>query len=277
MADEAGLMIPVARMSRDIRAAAATLSDMEARYLVDSYYQHQEDRIRANNRVRAMTESEEPHAVVGWLATQSDTIEGQIKGALERYAAAHPVGAWMMSVRGIGPVISAGLLANIDITRSTTVGNLWAFAGQAPGRDKRVKGEKLTFNPSLKRLAWIIGESFKRTSPEHADAFYRRVYDERKAYEIAKNEAGDYADQAAKALEKKKYRDDTKAKAFYLAGKLPPGQIDRRACRYAAKLFLAHVHEKLWWHHYGSAPPYPYPMPYAIAHLGHAHKIDPPN
>lgn len=227
-------------------------------------------------RVRSMTESEEPHAVLSWLGDQSSTIEKQIRGALERYAKAHPVGVWMMSIRGIGPVISAGLLANIDITRSETVGDLWAYSGVAPGRDRRKRGEKSNWNPAMKRLAFLIGESFKRTSPEHEDAYYRHVYDTRKAYEQQKNAAGDYADQAQAALEGKKYGADTTALAYYSQGQLPPGHIDRRACRYAAKLFLAHVHEKMWRNHYGEDPPLPYPVPYAIAHLGHAHKIDPP-
>ena len=42
----------VTRMSRDIRAAATTLSADEARFLVDSYYQQQENRIRSSHQVR---------------------------------------------------------------------------------------------------------------------------------------------------------------------------------------------------------------------------------
>jgi hypothetical protein len=35
------------------------------------------------------------------------------------------------------------------------------------------------------------------------------------------------------------------------------------------KLFLAHYHEVAYKDHYKTEPP----LPYAIAHLGHAHKI----
>ena len=41
------------RMSRDIVSDAATLSDDEARYLVDAYYMMQEDRKRAHNQARS--------------------------------------------------------------------------------------------------------------------------------------------------------------------------------------------------------------------------------
>ena len=53
---------------------------------------------------------------------------------------------------------------------------------------------------------------------------------------------------------------------------LSPGHIHSRAKRYAVKLFLAHMHEVWWWLREGEAPVLPYP----IAMLDHAHKIDPP-
>lgn len=271
------IMIPVERMSRDIRAAAATLSDREARFLVDAYYQFQEDRIRADGRARAMTDLEEPHSVIAWLSSQSSVVENQIKGALDRYSNAHAVGRWMRATKGVGPVIAAGFLANLDINKAQTVGDFWAVCGLVPFKDRRKRGEKSNWSPSLKRLCWILGESFKKLKPDDQDAYYRQVYDARKKYEQVKNEAGAYADQAANALTVKKFGDDTKAKTFYTAGKLPPGHIDRRAARYAVKLWLAHLHEVWWRHEFGSDPSKPYPTPYAIAHLGHAHKIAPPH
>ena len=266
-------MEPVVRMGRDLRTAAQTLSHQEARFLVDTYYQFQEDRIRASGRIRAMTESEEPHSVISWMEAQSSTMENQIKGALDRYSSAHPIGRWMKDIKGIGPVISAGYLANVDITRANTAGKLWAICGVSPGRDKRVRGEKLSFNPALKRLTYLVGQSFKRLSTNDEDAYYRHVYDQRKAYEKAKNEAKDYADTAAHVLATKKFRDDTTAKAFYGQGMLPPAHIDNRAARYAAKMFLSDLQRAWWWHETGTAPPAPYP----ISIMGHADFIDAPH
>lgn len=272
------LTMSVERLSRDLREAAKTLSDDEARFLVDAYYQMQKDRIRSSLRIKQLerSDSTEPHSVLSWLESQSQTLENQIRGALDKYSGAHPVGVWARSVKGVGPVISAGYLANCDITRLPTVGNLWAHCGVAPGKDKKTKGEKIPYNPSLKRLTYLVGESFKRLSKDDAGAYYRHVYDARKAYEMAKNEAGDYVDQAIASLEQKRYGDDTTAKKFYLDGKLPPARIDIRSCRYAAKLFLAHLHQVWWKHEFGKDPAKPYPLPYAIAHLGHAHVIPPP-
>ena len=55
-------------------------------------------------------------------------------------------------------------------------------------------------------------------------------------------------------------------------GKLPDGRLHLRAQRYAVKLFLAHWHEVAYRNRYDKAPPLPYP----IAHLGHAHVIAAP-
>jgi len=263
---------PVVWMSRDIRAAAASMSVEEARFLVSRYYAFQEDRIRAAHRVRTLGEAGgEPHSVLDWLEGQSSTIELQIKSALDKYTQAHAVGRWMRDIKGIGPVIAAGFLANIDITRANTAGKVWAICGQVPGQ-KRVRGEKLSFNAALKRLSFLTGESFKRLSSDDENAYYRHVYDRRKAYEIAKNEAGDYAEQAAAALSSKRWGDNATA-AFLKAGKLSPGHIDRRACRYATKLFLAHV-QQVWWEFETGSPA---PLPYPIAHQGHVDIIEAPH
>lgn len=318
-------LTPVVRMSRDIRAAASTLSKGEARYLVDAYYIMQDARIRAAHQRRALEEAGEPNAVMEWLGDQNQVLEDQIKAALDKFTMADPVGQWMRSIRGIGPVIAAGFLAHVDVTERddngdlicTTAGSLWSLCGVAPGKDRRIRGQKLTFNPDLKRLTFHVGECFKRCSPAHDDAYYRHVYDRRKEYETNLNRAGAYADQAAAALEGRTYDKTTDAYKWYsgtwvhdvdlnpdyakavreesrlvrddegtsvdldaikarfdLRPMLPPAHIDRRCCRYAAKLFLSHMHEVMWKHAFGDSVPYP--MPYAIAHLGHVDKISPP-
>lgn len=131
-------LTPIQRLNKDLRAAAITLSADEARFLVDNYYQIQDNRIRADGQVRSITkaagkdEEPEPHSVLAWFAEQNRSMENQIKGALEKYVGGHPVGTWLTSVHGIGPVISAGLLAHIDIRKAPTAGHIWRFAGLDP-------------------------------------------------------------------------------------------------------------------------------------------------
>lgn len=261
---------PIERLSRDLREAATTLSDDEARFLVDAYYSMQEDRKRSDNQVRALSESGEPNRVLEWFATQSGTLEKQVAAALDRYSNAHPVGRWARSQVGIGPVISAGLLAHIDIEKCNTAGKLWRFAGLDPSQ-KWEKGKKRPWNAALKTLCWKIGESFVKVSGNE-EAFYGAVYVKRKALETERNEAGANAEAAARVLTEKKIGKGTEAYKAYSIGKLPPAHIHARAKRYAVKLFLAHFQEVAFRERYNTAPPLPYP----IAHMGHVDYIAPP-
>ena len=128
---------------------------------------------------------------------------------------------------------------------------------------------KRPWNADLKVLCWKAGKSFVMLRGSDNDV-YGKLYDQRKEYESKKNEAGDYADQAAAALEAKNYGQDTDARKHYEAGHLPPAQIDARARRWTVKLFLAHVHHVMFEDHYGKPPP----RPYVMSHLGHAHVIE---
>lgn len=263
---------PIVRLTRDLKQASTTLSHDEARYLVDAYYQMQENRIRADGQIRAQDESEEPHGVLSWLALNTASLEGQIKRALDAYSDSQPAGLWAKSIVGIGPVIASGLLAHIDITRAPTVGHIWRFAGLDP-TSKWEKGQKRPWNATLKTLCWKIGESFVKVSGNERD-FYGKLYLERKAREIAMNDEGAYAEQAALILSSKKWRGDTKAKAAYEQGKLPPAHVHARAKRWAVKLFLSHYHHVAYEVHFKEQPPKPYIL---TVEGGHAHRIEVPN
>jgi|SRR5579859_3896519 len=268
---------PVARLTRDLRNAARTLSSDEARFLVDAYYAMQRDRIRAAHQERTLAEGSEPHDTMQWLLVQRETLEKQVARALDVYSNAHPAGEWARSICGIGPIIAAGLLAHIDITKAPSVGHIWRFAGLDP-TVKWEKGQKRPWNGALKRLCWLIGESFTKVSSNENDT-YGKIYKARKELETQRNEAGHYADQAKAALAAKKFGADTQARKHYEAGRLPPARIHLRAQRYAVKLFLAHFHHVYYEIHFGKAPPMPYifTAEAAITHGQHVHYIAPPN
>lgn len=262
---------PLQRLTKDLKLAARTLSTAEARYLVDAYYQMQGDRIRSDNQIRAVAESDEPHQTLAWLADNTRLLEGNIKTALNAYSDAHLVGKWSKSIVGIGPVISAGLLAHIDIAKAPTVGHIWRFAGLDPTVTWE-KSQKRPWNASLKTLCWKISDSFVKTSGKEEDV-YGHLYLERKAYEIAKNDAGDYAAQAVEKLRRFKIGKTTDAYKAYDAGRLPPGHIHARAKRWTVKLFLAHFHAVAYRDRFGTDAP----KPYIISQGQHAHEIVCPN
>lgn len=261
---------PISRLSRDIKSALVSLSEQEARYLVDAYYTMQGYRIQASNQVRALNESKEPHEVLLWLEANNELLENQIRRALDAWTETRPLGRWAKSITGIGPVIAAGLLAHIDITRAPTAGHIWRFAGLDP-TTKWAKSTKRPWNANLKTLCWKIGESFVKVSGNPNDV-YGKIYLERKAVEVEKNARKEFADQAAAQLAAKRIDKATEAYKSYEQGLLPPGHLHARAKRYAVKLFLSHYHEVAYKEHFGQPPPKPYP----IEHLGHEDKIEPP-
>lgn len=261
------------KLKRDIKNAGTTLSKEEARYLVDLYYQMQEYRKASDNQVRQLQkeDNKEPHETLAFFANNFRTLERNIKSVLQVYAESKPIGQWMLSICGIGPVISAGLMANIDITKVQTAGQIQAFAGLDPTREWH-KGEKRPYNARLKTLCWKIGQCFIKVQNNEEDV-YGKIFAIRKAYEIERNEKGELADQAKAKLERFNIKKTTDAYKWYSQGKLPPAHINQRASRYAVKIFLSHLFS-VWYEMEHKEKP---PKPYAIAILNHAHEIPIPN
>ena len=248
----------------------------------------------------------------------------------------------MLSIRGIGEVISAGLLAHLDVTKARHASGYWRFAGLDPTNDwlgeagakalvtdvagprgsvwlhdfhvmatkvnrrgdhllHRLLAEmeaknpeiagsdgmwppehlprkdvvalfaKRPWNTPLKRLCYLTGECFVKSSGSE-QSFYGPIYQQRKAYEHAKNERGDYADQAREFAKNAKGI-AAHRRAIYEGGKLSDSWIHRRAMRYTVKMFLAHVYGVMYECHYGQ----PAEIPWAVAHGGHENVVPIPN
>ncbi len=110
------------------------------------------------------------------------------------------MGKWAMEQCGIGPVLSAGLLVHLEIEQAPTAGHLWSYAGFDPTREWK-KGEKRPFNAKLKTLCFKIGESFVKVKSREQDV-YGKIYKERKALEMSRNEQGLFAEQAKEMAKK---------------------------------------------------------------------------
>lgn len=258
---------PLEKINRDILKAAKDLSDQEVRFLVDYYYIMQEDRKRSFNQERALEASGEPNHIITWLAGNSTQLEGTIKKALEKYTDNHPVGKWLKGIYGVGAIIAAGMISHIDITKAPTAGHIWAYAGLDPTK-KWEKGEVRPWNANLKALCWKTGECFVKFSGKE-QCVYGKLYKEKKEWYTKKNEEGGFKEVALKR--KDTVKKNTDAYKWYAEGKLPPAHIHAMARRFAVKIFLSHLHEVWYKHHFKVDPPAPYP----IAILGHAHKIEP--
>lgn len=254
-------------LKKDLKSVALNLTKQEARFLVDAYYQMQENRKRGYNQERSAGLNGDPSRILTYLATQAEDLENLARKALDYWSAGHPMGIWLRNIRGIGEVMAAGFLAHLDIEEcNETYGHLYSFAGLNPKKEWK-KGEKRPWNADLKTLCWKAGESFVKVSG-YEDDFYGKLYQQRKVYEIQRNLSGALKDQAEAMLKKKA---DHAQRATYKKGILPDGHIHMRAKRWTVKLFLSHYWETYYRWYYDKEPP----VPFAIT-KGHAHYIKPP-
>lgn len=289
------------RYRRDIKEMGSRMGRDEVRFMVATFYQHQRDRIRTGNRISAYEKAEKNAMnVMQFFNTQSRLLEELMKYPLEAYVNEDEVGKWLISLRGIGPLLAAGLLAYLDIERAPVASSFWRYAGFDPSVTWG-KGQKRPFNGNLKTHCYKVGLSLIMSGNQ----YYKPLYVERKAYETNINEKFGYRPQAEAILARMRMkRDDidTVKDAFdreihdmdemsiadekevteedrktfidtLKSGKLSAAHIDMRARRWMIKLFLAHLHRVMYETHHRMECPLPYP----IAHMNHAHEIPPPD
>jgi len=265
---------------RDVNEATNKMHVKEARYLVDLYYQLQDVRIRSSGQIRA-SEGKPTYSLT--ITKQFFAIgETSIRNVLGRYAGQFNIGNWLQSICGIGPVLSAGFIANLDITRAKTAGQFWSFCGLNPGVEWKKK-TKRPWSAAAKVLCFKAGSSFIKVHNNSKD-FYGQYFVKRRTYEQSRNEAGELAGQAHEKLEKYNISKTTDAYKAYSKGILPPAHIEARARRWTVKLFLSHLHKIMHEEYYGVSPPIPYAftdfckdLPTTKTSDDHVHMVDPPN
>lgn len=293
--DDSALM---RRYRKDLRHQATLMGREEAQYIVKQYYSFQSDRIRANNRMKAFAKNNtEPMHVLSFFFRQFESLEKLMIHPLETYVESSFVGSWLLSNKGIGPVLAAGLLAYLDVSRAPAATSFWRYAGIDPTIEWK-KGQRRPYNAELKQHVFKVGKSFIMRGND----YYRPLFDQRKEYETAKNEAGEYAPQAFAILARMKsgkpspeqsHTDDVPTdddsivttvdnetvddpaafRKILESGRLSKAHINMRCQRWMTKLFLSHVHTVMFEDHFKRRAP----QPYAIAHLNHVHNIPVPN
>ncbi len=297
-AEAAGGDLEPRKLTRLEVLEASTFTREQALSLVGMYYSAQKLRVGAGNRISAHERSVDVLSdsnLVRLLKADLEKIEKQAARGLKAFAESQLLGRWALSQVGVGPVIAAGLLAHIDLKTCAcpvyrgmraqdrpphvcpgvvTAGAVWRFAGLDPTMTWE-KGEKRPYNAKLKRLCWILGECFKKTC-NNEKAFYGRLYRERKKLEVQRNEAGDFRALALERLalaNRNRYRISPEQREIWGSGKLQAVGLDRRAARYAVKIFLSHLHQVGREILFGECV-----KPWVLVHgQGHAHFIAPPN
>ena len=233
-----------------VTSTIVTPSIPRLRFLVETYYDIQKLRIMTGNRIERYSNlfKIDPKLLGSVGETHLDryqlALEKAIVKELKQELPNYKIYAWLRIQKGIGPILSAGLISWIgDISRFSNISKLCAYAGQAPGQ-KRKRGEKSNWNTSLKTHCWKIGESFVKSK-----GYYREKYLE------------------FKADDKRKHPEEVKdgAKTLYTKG-----HIHMRAKRKTTKLFLS-----LLWAKWRELEGLPVTNPYSEDILKHSGIDDP--
>jgi hypothetical protein len=206
---------------------------------------------------------------------QEKAIEKKLLHALRKV----PIyNEWLKSVKGVGTIAAAQIVANIDIEKATTVSKIWQYCGLNPGmvRGKRrkerkdggfgvittetlIRGDRMTagfvspFNKQLRTsLCGVLADGFIKAQAPYAMEYYypykaRLEQSESKVSEIRK--AGAKPEEIAWKDAKKAHR-------------------DRAAKRYMIKMFLRDLYQT--WRALEGLEVRP---PYQEQYLGHKHAV----
>lgn len=265
-------IVPVKkRLLKDILASGKLPSKQEQRFIVDTFYQLQSDRIVKANQVRSIEKGipGEPHAVLDYIFQESKSLELRIKNILGELSDTTLTGRWTKSLTGFGPIIATALDAFLDIEKAPTCAHIWSYGGFNPEM-KWEKGKKRPWDARVKVIFYKVGENIIMF--KNRGCFYGPIFDKMKLDETAKNEAGLFVEQAKAVVAAGRIKSPDQL-AYYKAGTLSPGHIHARARRKIIKLFLSHWHHVAYYDRYKMLPP----APYAMRELGHEDYIQPPN
>lgn len=171
----------------------------------------QKNRIAFQHRVTAIEQGRDHADPVTYdmlirYRDRFEALEAELDDDITGIAKTMPIIDKMVHVKGLGFMLSAKLVAMIDIERCITVSSLWRFAGfgvvpycpeceaylevqlekcpECKGdtinkAERLRKGEKAHYNTRLKTYCWQVGSSFLKSSSP-----YRNVYDKaREKYE----------------------------------------------------------------------------------------------
>lgn len=199
-----------------------------------------------------------------------DRERSLVEVEMEKIVRRLPITGWIETIDGVSYLSLAAVIGSAgDLHRYPTVQSLWKRMGLAVmpnGRQRAMRDAEQAklhgYSPMRRAIMWNIGASILRSQSRRNEKVedpetgkkvktevvtkpagpWREIYDNRRAYETAKNEAGDYAEQATLRLAEAQFGKTTEAYKAYSKGKLPPLHLHMRAQRYLEKMWL----KQLW-------------------------------
>ena len=189
-------------------------------------------------------------------------LEKFVDGRIASLITKHPTYPWFSKIKGIGKENIGKVVGFIDIRKAETISALWHYAGyhvidgKAP---KRTKGEKLTYNSTLRSMCYRLATSLMKGK----GSFYELYIAEKTRLAKKYDTLGIKIVPAAKIKNQKEN--------IPIESKLiSEGQVHNQALRKMIKIFLGCL-----WIYWRKAENLPVRDPYAIEKLGHTTLIQP--
>lgn len=261
--------------------------------VINAFYELQKHRVAMGNAITSYGKDKRPVPQI--LAKAYDIFFNTEDATLKAIIAEvehQPEYGWLLSLKGVGERLAAQVVALFPWGSFGSPAQLWSYAGLSPNNQQR-------FSRRHKALAFRLIMSQIMSKGD-----YYPLYLQRKEYEWRRNLAGELESQAttnygadtvaaqwangrinpewAKAIMAaglsfpQTINDKTEYNGIKALGQgpkmLPPSHIDSRAKRWLAKLMLDHYWQVGKWYHTGERH-----VPYAIAHMNHMDRIEPPN
>jgi len=154
------------------------------RALTRVYYDYQQERMNLDGRLGLKKDGDvkqgapprDPSLLVDLYARREEVfgMETTVFKALAKEVHQHPLwNSFLADVKGCGESIAAVIISEFDIEKAGMVSNLCSFAGLAPGKDRRVKGEKCCYNQFLRsKLCGVLGSSFLKSGSPYTEHYY---------------------------------------------------------------------------------------------------------
>lgn len=155
--------------------------------LVRAHFDYQKERMNMDGRLgikkdeskKKLTPERDEVLLVGLFARRQIIVamEEETKTDIAVEIHKHPLWKhFLQDVKGCGEMLAAVVITEFDIHKWENVSKGWSFAGLAPGKDRKTKGKKCSYNQFLRaKLCGVLGSSFlKCNSP------YREYYDNMK-------------------------------------------------------------------------------------------------
>lgn len=194
MDEDFELTVQDVRLSTDLRRAASRLTPTEAKILCRMFDQTQRARIRFQNQIAAAERDGSPASVLNHFYGIQIALEGQIAAAMKKFGESQPLTQWMTAQTGVGPLIAVRLFAIVDWNGAWNPSAIHRFAGLDPSLEWG-KGQKRPWNADLKRLMYLLGESFVKNQTRK-NAYYPDWFARQKKLTWERNIAGSFKSRA---------------------------------------------------------------------------------